>query len=173
MKDLILWVLLIVLAGEVTYLYVNNSRKHQEKVLAEATLVPTPSPTLSPTPTESPTSTPSPTPKPTKKPTPVPTPTPVSPAEINGFIDRFSSQYSVDPNVMRHIAVCESGFNPAAVNGPYVGLYQFAITSWKNIRREMGEDTNINLRFSAEESAQTAAYAISKGKQGIWPHCEP
>lgn len=169
MKDLVLWVLLIVLAGEVTYLYVANSRKPQEKVLAESTVVPTPSPT----PTETPTPTPSLTPKPTKRPTPVPTPSPASSQEINGFIDRFSSQYSVDPNAMRHIAICESGFNPNAVDGPYVGLFQFSPTTWRNIRVQIGEDTNINLRFSAEESAQTAAYALSKGKVGIWPHCEP
>lgn len=173
MKGFILWVLLIVLAGEVTYLYINNSKKTGQKVLAEATISPTASPTPSPTPTTTPTPTPSPTPKPTKKPTPVPTPSPATPSEINGLIDRFSSQYSVDPNVMRHIAICESGFNPNAVNGPYIGLYQFAATTWKNIRLEMGEDVNTNLRFSAEESAQTAAYAVSKGKEGIWPHCEP
>ncbi len=135
------------------------------------TPTPTPSPTESPTP--SPTPSPSPTPIPTKTPKPIPTPTPVSPAEINALIDRFSGQYAVDPNVMRHIAICESGFNPLAVSGAYVGLFQFGPITWKNIRKEIGEDINIKLRFSAEESAQTAAYALSQGKRGIWPNCAP
>ena len=89
------------------------------------------------------------------------------------MIDRFSAQYSVDPNVLRHLAICESGFNSSAVNGAYVGLYQFGPITWKNLREEIGEDTNINLRYSAEESTQTAAYALSLGKRGIWPNCAP
>jgi len=138
-----------------------------EKAVATATPFYTPTPTDTPMPSPIPTH----TSIPTKRPTPVPTPIPVSPAEINALIDRFSSQYSVDPNFLRHIAICESGFNPNAVNGFYVGLYQFGQTTWENIRKEIGEDININLRYSAEESAQTAAYALSKGKRGIWPNC--
>jgi len=74
---------------------------------------------------------------------------------------------------MRYIAICEAGFNPNAVNGPYIGLYQFGPITWQNIRGEIGEDPNINLRYSVEESAQTAAYSLSKGKIGIWPNCKP
>lgn len=140
-----------------------------EKV--EATVPPIPS--SIPTDTPSPLPTLKPTPVPTKKPKAVPTPTPVSSEEINSFIERFSSQYSVDPNVMRHIAICESGFRSNAVNWVYVGLFQFGPVTWQNIRREIGEDPNINLRYSAEESAQTAAYALSKGKVGLWPNCRP
>jgi hypothetical protein len=153
-------------------------QKTKSKVLSEnveATISPTitPTPTESPTPTATPTNTPKPTPLATKSPTPVPKPTAASSAEVNSLIDRFSSQYSVDPNVMRHMALCESGFNSSAVNGPYVGLYQFNSVTWKNLRKEIGEDTEANLRFSAEESVQTAAYAFSKGKTGIWPNCNP
>jgi hypothetical protein len=149
----------------------------KSNVLSENIEVSTPTPTPTPmetsTPTPMPTKTPKPTPLPTKTPTPVPTPSPASPAEINGLIDRFAGQYSIDPNVLRHMALCESGFNSSAVNGPYVGLFQFNTTTWKNIRKEMNEDTEVNLRFSAEESVQTAAYAFSKGKTGIWPNCNP
>lgn len=140
-----------------------------EKVIATAL------PTLAPIPTDSPTPSPSPTPTPipTKRPTPVPTPTPVSPAEVNAFVNRFAAQYNVSPDVMRHIAICESGFNPEAVSGPYAGLFQFGPVTWQDLRREIGEDPATTLRFSAEEAAQTAAYAISQGKRGIWPHCNP
>jgi soluble lytic murein transglycosylase-like protein len=140
-----------------------------EEIIVAPTEVPTPTPIETPSPTPSP----SPTPIPTKTPKPAPTPTPVPPAEINAFIDRFSAQYGVDPNVMRHIAICESGFNPLAKRGAYVGLYQFGPITWQNLRKEIGEDINVNLRYSAEESAQTAAYALSQGKRGIWPNCAP
>jgi len=93
--------------------------------------------------------------------------------EIHGFIERFASQYSVDPNVLRHIAVCESGFNQFALNGPYAGLFQFGRSSWVNNRTLMGEETNLDLRFNAEESVQTAAFIISRGIKDIWPNCYP
>lgn len=133
--------------------------------------------TESASPSATPTSTPSPikTLTPTQKitPTPTPTPVPVSSKEVNGFIDRFAGQYGVDPNVVRYVALCESGFNSSAVQGKYVGLFQFDTTTWKNIRKEMGEETNPDLRFSAEEAVQTFAYAFSKGKSRLWPNCIP
>lgn len=128
-----------------------------------STPIPTPIKTLSPTKSPSPT--------PTPKPTPVSTLT--SSSEVNAFIDRFSAQYSVDANVLRYIAICESGFKSNASKAGYVGLYQFGPVTWKNIRKEIGEDPNPELRYSAEESIQTAAYALSKGKGGIWPNCQP
>jgi len=112
---------------------------------------------------------------PTKIPTPKPiaTPSMTSFEEVSGFVDRFSGQYGVDPNVIRHLAICESGFRSNATNGPYVGLFQFGSITWQNFRKEMGEDPNPELRYSAEESVQTAAYALSKGKGKIWPNCMP
>jgi hypothetical protein len=176
MKDLILRVLALVLVGEAITLTVIN-KKPEEKVLSEASVVtpiPTPTPTETPTATPSPTPTPVPTPKPTVKPTPTPIPPPTyTSEEINGFINRFAAQYGVDPNVLRHIALCESGFNPKASNAGYAGLFQFGTTTWKNIRKEIGEDVNPDLRFNAEEASQTAAYALSHGKSAIWPNCTP
>jgi len=136
--------------------------------------------TPTPTPTETPLETPTPTAISTAKATPSPTPTPTiivqpqySSQEINGFIERFSSQYGVDPNVVRYIAICESGFNPLAEVAGYAGLFQFGPVTWANIRKQIGEDTNPDLRFNAEEAAQTAAYALSQGKGAIWPNCTP
>ena len=60
-------------------------------------------------------------PTPTPSPTATPVPTPIATSqEVNGFIDRFSAQYGVDPNVLRHTAQCESGFNPGATNESYL-----------------------------------------------------
>ena len=146
----------------------------------EATPVPTllqistnaPSPI--PTPTPLPTSLPTSIPLPTKVPTPTSIPQPQYTSEqIHGFIERFSTQYKVDANIMRHIAVCESGFNPNAGNGPYAGLYQFSVTSWAANRVLMGEDPNSVLRFNAEEAVQTAAFMVSIGKGWVWPNCFP
>lgn len=105
-------------------------------------------------------------------PHPNPPPSPARPAlTVNQFIDQFASFYAVDPNVLRHIALCESGFNSNAVNGPYAGLYQFNSITWKNLRLAIGKNTDPNLRFSAEDAVQTAAYELSIGKGGIWPNC--
>jgi len=109
----------------------------------------------------------------TPTPTAAPTPTEMFFQEVSVFVDRFSAQYGVDPNVIRYVAVCESGFKSNATNGPYVGLFQFDSETWKNIRKEMNEETSPDLRYSAEESVQTAAYVLSKDKGGIWPNCTP
>jgi soluble lytic murein transglycosylase-like protein len=92
---------------------------------------------------------------------------------MNVFIDRFGGQYGVSPDVLRYIALCESGFDPFAKKLSYVGLFQFGPSTWQNIRSEIGEDKDISLRANAEEAVQTAAYAISIGKKGIWPNCYP
>jgi len=168
MRNIILTVLLLVLAGEIGTLTFMH-RKPEEKVLAEA---------VAPTPTDTPSPSPTPSPEPTLRPTPSPTKTPApqpqfTSQEINGFIDRFAGQYGVDPNVLRRIAICESGFNPLAFNTGYAGLYQFGPITWKNIRVQISEDPALDLRYNAEEAVQTAAYAISQGKIGIWPNCQP
>ncbi len=93
--------------------------------------------------------------------------------QINALIERFGSQYGVDPNVLRYIAICESNFNPLAINGPYAGLYQFGPITWQNNRQLMNEDINPDLRFNAEEAIQTAAFVLSIGRGGVWPNCLP
>lgn len=144
--------------------------KTEDKLNIYPTNTPTPSPTLTPTPTFTPT--PIPTSTPSLTPTSVPQPY-YSQEQIHSFIDRFSGQYGVDANVLRHIAICESGFNQKSSNDSYAGLFQFNPTTWINTRKEMGEDENIDLRFNAEESVQTAAYVLSVGRDNIWPNCIP
>lgn len=163
---------MLVLAGEIASLSLMHANS-DKKVLSEKTVS---TPTLSPSPVATPIPTPTPTPSPSATPikTPTPTPRPLFTSEqINGFIDRFGAQYGVDPNVLRYIALCESGFNQFAYNAGYAGLFQFGPATWKGLRAEIGEDTNADLRFNAEEAAQTAAFALSKGKAGIWPNCRP
>ncbi len=141
--------------------------ENDETLLLSATSstpIPTLIPSIIPTIAQNPAKTP------TQTPTPLPT---LMPEAVHGFIDRFSAQYGVDPNVLRHIAVCESGFNSYAVNGKYVGLFQFSVNTWKSNRIKMGEDEDPNLRLNPEESAQTASYMVSIGRGDIWPNCFP
>ncbi len=174
MKNFVLYFLLVILVGETVYLAAHSS-KSKEKVLAESTIAPLLTPSLLPLPSDTPTPTAVPTPKPTPKPatpTPVPQPT-FSSQQIYEFTERFAGQYGVDPNVIRHIAICESGFKPNAKYIKYIGLFQFDAPTWKSLRLKMGEDPDPNLRANAEEAVQTAAYAISIGKRYLWPNCNP
>ena len=141
----------------------------------EIMAVETPSPSPTPTPTEEPTPTPKPTPTPTPSPSPSAKPLPPAPSqeEIQGFIERFAVQYGVDANVLRHIAICESGLNPLAYKAGYAGLYQFGPITWGNFRRPMGESEDPDLRYNAEEAVQTAAYVLSLGRESIWKNCLP
>ena len=112
--------------------------------------------------------------------TPSPTPSPVPLAvtlytsqEIYELVEKFAAEYGVSPHVLRHVAVCESGFNPEAVNGPHGGLYQFGSVTWEKYRGKMGEDADSRLRFDAQAAVKTAAYVFSLDSQGIWPNCLP
>lgn len=133
-------------------------------------------PTMFPTPTHE-TPTPTATPLPTRVPTRVPTPTaslPVpTPPDLFALTQRIADEYKVDAHILRHIAQCESGFNPAATNRLYGGLYQFSASTWSSYRLRMGRDPNPALRFDAEEALRTAAYVMQLGKSGIWPNCVP
>lgn len=131
----------------------------------------TPLPTATPTPTPSPTNTPTPTPLPTATPSPLPTPTSMPQSSYESDFDSASSQYNVSKDKLKKIAMCESGINPAAVNGPYGGMFQFASDTWVSTRRQMGRDENPELRFNAKESIDTAAYKISIGGENAWVNC--
>ena len=145
----------------------------------EAEITPSPTPVVTNTPTPVPIKTNIPTllPSATPIPTPTPTiqPTPIaqapSPADLENFFARYANEYGVDINMLKRIADCESHFNPAAINGPYGGMYQYTVTSWASKRIEMGLDVNPELRFNAEESIRTAAYTILHYGVGIWPSC--
>lgn len=157
--------------------------KSYQKVLGDSTtyispLMGTDKLTPLPTPTVTLTTTPTPTPTPTKKITPKPTPTPkpqpqFTSAEIYAFTEKYGILYAVDPNVIRHVALCESGFNPSAKNYVYAGLFQFDTNTWITYRQKLGLDADPDLRYHAEEAVKTAAYVFSLKKTGLWPYCYP
>ncbi len=120
----------------------------------------------------------SPTPKPTEKPTPIPTPqslpaTKVPTSDYEPLFEQWSTHFGVDINLLKHIARCESRFNPAAVGGIYGGMYQFSASTWKSTRSSMDHDTDPNLRFDANEAIKTAAFKIASGGKQAWKNCLP
>ena len=134
---------------------------------------PLPSPTPARIATQSVAGGPTPRPKPTPKPTPTPEVTKYSSEEIYHLIDDLSGQLGVDPNVIRHIAVCESGFNPLSVNGKYAGLFQFDALTWRTNRQSLHLDANPALRLDAQEAIHTAVYLVSIRGGSAWPNCYP
>ena len=156
----------------------------------------TPTPTIKPTPTSTPRPTLTPTPRPTVtlSPTPSPTTPPVLPKytatpktpspttrptvknltgpEMDALFSKYSSQYNIDREQLRRIAICESSLNPQAKNINYVGLYQFGQSAWVSARQSMGLSTDLTLRTDPEESIKTAAWMISQGRASAWPNCK-
>jgi len=114
-----------------------------------------------------------PIPTPTKKPTPTPTktPTPIPPGAYEEWFSRFSSQYAVDRQLLKRIAICESGLNPNAKFGDYAGIFQFSNSAWQTARRTMNMDPNPVLRFNPEEAIKTAAFKLATGGRNSWPNC--
>jgi hypothetical protein len=139
-------------------------------MLSEPT--PTPLPTATPTPSPTHTPTPTATPSPTDTPTPTPPPSVAAPVDLESLFSRFADEYKVDKELMKRIAKCESSFNSEASNGDYLGMFQYASSSWSGVRSRMGADPNPDLRKNAEETIRTAAYHIANGGQGSWPSCK-
>ena len=135
-----------------------------------------PTATLTIAPTNTPTATPTPariaTPSVAGRPTPKSQPKFTS-EQIYNFTNQYGGQYGVDPNIIRHIALCESGFNPQAKNHIYAGLVQFDTQTWITFRKRMGKDPDPDLRYNAQAEVQTLAYMLSKGYSRLWPNCYP
>jgi len=131
-------------------------------VIATSTPTITPSPTATPTPIQS---------GPTPTPMPTPTPIIITSTTLDELFTKYSSEYSVDKELMKRIAYCESQLNPQASTSQYAGLYQFSESLWISTRTLMGQNSDPDLRFNAEESIRTAAFMISQNHLYIWPNC--
>jgi hypothetical protein len=145
----------------------------EKVVLISITTTPPATPTAfrSHTPMPSPSITPIPIPVSTSTPSPAQSREPVTGQQLDSWFDTYAGRYSIDRSLLHRIAVCESNLNPDAVNGPYGGLFQFSQNSWISTRRAMNEDSDVTLRFDAEEAIKTAAFKISVGGVGAWPNC--
>lgn len=146
-------------------------------VLGKSVLtVPEPSPEPKPTPVPEPTPKPSlrPTPQPVVSPSSIPTvetPAPVAPVDLESSFSQAESTYGVSAALLKGIAQCESGMRANAVNGPYLGMFQFLASTWSSNRRAMGADPDPALRANGHEAIMTAAFKISRDGIGAWPAC--
>lgn len=133
----------------------------------------TPKPTLKAMASPTPTPVPSPTASVEPTPSPLPTPTPDvwSPNWLEPWFTQYAQTYGVDKNVLERLANCESHYDNDAVNGAYIGLFQFGPVTWQTYRGQMGLDASLDLRANPEEAIRTAAYVVSLVGTSKWPKC--
>lgn len=115
------------------------------------------------------------TPIPTITPKPSFTPTPTKIkfqfSDLDSLFIKYANLQSVNKDLLKKIAVCESNLNPSAINGDYSGLFQYSSSYWKAMRRRMNLDGDLALRFHAEESIKTAAFTLATAGYAAWPNC--
>lgn len=104
-----------------------------------------------------------------------PIPEPIEPEFISTPFDdlyqEYADRYSIDVNLLKKIAACESGHNPTSVNGDYLGMFQFSSGTWQSTRAEMSLDPNPDLRTDPTEAIHTAAFKIGAGGAHAWAAC--
>lgn len=84
---------------------------------------------------------------------------------------KYAAAFNVNRETLIRIARCESGFREGAVNGPYLGMFQYLDSTWQSTRNAMGENPDPSLRANAEEAIKTTAWKIAHGGVGAWPVC--
>lgn len=88
--------------------------------------------------------------------------TPGKVASLDGLISRYSAHYNVPESLVRRVIQRESGYNPGARNGPYLGLMQIR----HDTARSMGYsgsasgllDAETNLKYAVKYLA--GAYVV-------------
>ena len=92
---------------------------------------------------------------------------PTRAANLDGLISRYSGQYNVPEALVRRVIARESGYNPNARNGPYMGLMQIR----HDTARSMGYsgsasgllDAETNLKYAVKYLA--GAYIVGGRNQ--------
>ncbi|MGB3149006.1 MAG: lytic transglycosylase domain-containing protein [Paracoccaceae bacterium] len=82
------------------------------------------------------------------------------PKEINRLISRYAKHYHIPESLLHRVVKRESGYNPAARNGPYYGLMQIL----PQTARTMGYDGPANGLLDAETNLKYGA----KYLRGAW-----
>lgn len=92
---------------------------------------------------------------------------PAGSAEVNRLIARYSAVYDVPEDLVHRVVRRESGYNPAARNGPYYGLMQIV----PQTARTMGYrgapegllDADTNLRYGVKYLR--GAWLVARGNR--------
>ena len=86
---------------------------------------------------------------------------------LDGLIAHYAAQYDVPEHLVRRVIVRESGYNPAARNGPYYGLMQISHATARGMgyRGEAAGllDAETNLRYAVRYLA--GAYVTAGGNE--------
>lgn len=78
--------------------------------------------------------------------------TPSRVASLDGLISKYSSHYNVPESLVRRVIQRESGYNPGARNGPYLGLMQIR----HDTARSMGYSGSASGLLDAETNLKYA-----------------
>ncbi len=86
---------------------------------------------------------------------------------LDGLISHYANEYDVPEALVRRVIVRESGYNPAARNGPYYGLMQISHATARGMgfRGEPAGllDAETNLRYAVRYLA--GAYVTAGGNE--------
>ncbi len=89
------------------------------------------------------------------------------PAEINRLIASYARLYDIPPDLIHRVVQRESGYNPAARNGPYYGLMQILpqTAATMGFRGDPSDllDADTNLRYGAKYLR--GAWLVSDGSR--------
>lgn len=91
--------------------------------------------------------------------------TPHVTASARHAIALAAATYGVPAGRLLRVATCESGLDPSATSGPYLGLFQFGTPLW--VRTPYAEFS----RGDAYAAAMAASWAFSRGMFAHWPVC--
>ncbi|MCA0272149.1 MAG: lytic transglycosylase domain-containing protein [Proteobacteria bacterium] len=92
---------------------------------------------------------------------------PAGSAEVNRLISRYARQYDVPEDLVHRVVRRESGYNPAARNGPYYGLMQILPQTARTMGYRGGPegllDADTNLRFGVKYLR--GAWLVARGNR--------
>jgi soluble lytic murein transglycosylase-like protein len=95
----------------------------------------------------------------------------VASSNVEQIIRTAARKYGVDENYLVHIAQCESGLNPNAVNHNYFengypsGLFQHLSGYFPSRAAKYGYSPDV---FDAYSNANVTAAMFADGLQGLW-----
>ena len=94
----------------------------------------------------------------------------VTPDDVHYLISYYAREYKIDEKLLSRIIYCESSFNPLAKNKSSTagGLGGFIDSTFVSARKQMGEPTDLWLKYDKEEAVKTTAFYISKNGVGAW-----
>lgn len=102
---------------------------------------------------------------------------PEAPKNVNVSVEQIiREEWGKDAEIGLKIAFCESSYNPTIKNknSTATGLFQIIKGTWKENRKKMGLDTDIELRKDARENAKTAYFIYQHRGSQPWvssSHC--